>query len=187
MLDRRDEMDADHAEPSGEIVALDAARDRADHADDEVRALELRALELEGAKTGLEEIVTRLESELRDARGRIAELTGLNEHLEAAHVRAVERERVLVALEARLEAMRKRDASAGPRRDAPAGLPGRRAPSASASNGFLRALSQAAPASVLQPAALELASRRFAKLRRDPKLFLAHSRFELARKLSRLL
>lgn len=176
-------------EPSGEIAQLRAALAAAEDAASRAREGELRALELAAGRAALEEIVVDLETQLRDARARIAELAGANEYLETQQLRAAEREQVLIDLEAQLASMRRRaEARVGGPSEARPRRPERPLARTTNGGGFLRAVQSAAPGlPLLEPAALELASRRFQKLRRDPKLFLAHSRFEIARKLSRLL
>ncbi|AKF09665.1 hypothetical protein [Sandaracinus amylolyticus] len=151
----------------------------------------LRVIEEEAARDSIETRATSLEAALRDAHTRIAELTTANERLAAANARVAERERTLDDLAAQLAAARRRAMSEPLRADVAHTL-GRDPSTAKKPGGsqpatpFARALAGAAP-KLLEPAVLELASRRLAKLRRDPKLFFAHSRFEIARKLSRLL
>jgi hypothetical protein len=179
----------ERTELAGRLAELKDALDRSERelasALDAASKEQLRVAETRSAQSALEALVTSVEAELREARSRIAALAATNQHLEGKLERAEERERTVAELETELAALRgtSHRAAAAPA-PAPTGAsaPARKqSKSARPTNGakegsFARAVSGAMP-SMVSPAAVELASRRFAKLRRDPKLFLAHSRF----------
>ena len=187
----RDAME--RAELAGQVVELRAALASAELARDAALALaqrdQLRTVELEAAKGALEAMLAEAERALLEARGQVSELSALGERLAGAEARAAEHERALDALRVELDAARdrKRSSQSAPASAAPSTRT--KSPKAAKREGdgtVARMIAAATPA-LVSPASLELASRRLAKLRRDPKLFFAHSRFAVARKLSNLL
>lgn len=195
---------AECEELKGQVGELRMTHEMAQRELEDARIAHLESVELTGAKAGLEQLVIRLESELREARGRIAELEAVRAHFETGQNQLRERERAIIELEAQLSALRRREekrsrAVAPDANDKVArkheanghpngqnGVHGRASKSGN-SNSPAAIFTIGTTPPFLDAAAWELANRRLAKLRRDPKLFFAHSRFEIARKFSRFL
>ncbi len=154
-----------------------------ERATSQMNAKSIRIVELEATKSTFEALLTSAEKRVAGALARCADLQA-----EVASVRAElegERRRAQSALTraAQLELrLSERVAGIGSRSEASSAAAGPD-PSPSERAGFL----EHSASTLFAPASLELARRRLNKFRRDPRLFLAHSRFGLARKLARIL